>query len=274
MNIRVAHSPDSDDAFMFYGLATGKVDTRGYHFTHHLDDIETLNQAAAEGCYEVTALSIHAYAHLYRKYALLSTGASMGERYGPLVVSRSPMTRGELKGRRIAVPGLQTSAYLALKLLEPELSVQVVPFDRIIDAVRSGGVDAGLIIHEGQLSYERAGLSKVIDLGEWWYWETRLPLPLGGNAVRRDLGVERMKEISAIIGESIRYGLDHRADALEYALDFGRGLTPSEGDRFVGMYVNQRTLDYGEDGRRAVQLFLDRGFESGHLPERVRVEFF
>lgn len=271
--IRLAHSPDSDDAFMFYALATGKVETGGFEFVHHLADIETLNRAAVEGKYEVTAISIHAYAHLQHLYTLMNVGASMGDGYGPVVVSKRALVPGELKGRVIAIPGKWTSAYLALRILEPDFSERVLPFDQIIPAVASGTVDAGVVIHEGQLSYRVKGLSKVIDLGEWWKDETKLPLPLGGNVVRKDLGKKKGRRISALVAESIRYALEHREEALEYALQFGRGLDVSQGDQFVSMYVNNRTLDYGKDGREAVQLFLDRGFEIGILPAKTQVAF-
>ena len=271
--IHLAHSPDSDDAFMFFALATGRINTGSYEFVHRLDDIETLNKAAVEGAYEVTALSIHAYAHLADRYALMNCGASMGEGYGPIVVAKRGMTIADLHSRRIGIPGLKTSAYLALKLLEPDFIPVVIPFDKIDAAVVDGSVDAGLLIHEGQLSYSGEGLQKVVDLGEWWQETTGLPLPLGGNAVRRDLGGEAMREVTRLVEQSIRYGLEHREDALHYALAFGRGLDEVQGDRFVSMYVNGRTLDYGPDGRNAVQLFLDRGFDLGLLPRRVEVEF-
>jgi len=271
--IHVAHSPDSDDAFMFYALATGKIETGGIEFVHHLDDIESLNLAAMSGKYEVTAVSIHAYAYLADQYALLNSGASMGEGYGPVLVARESFSSDCLEDKLVAVPGEKTSALLALRLYSPGISTRVVRFDEIIPAVIDGKVDAGLVIHEGQLFYERQGLSKILDLGEWWQNETGLPLPLGGNAVRRDLGPEEVQRIAGLIKESIRYALEHREEALEYALDFGRGLTSEEGDRFVGMYVNNRTLDYGAEGREAVQMFLDRGFEAGIVPRRVQADF-
>lgn len=271
--VHVAHSPDSDDAFMFYALARGKIDTADIEFVHHLDDIETLNQAALSGMYEVTAVSIHAYAYLSDRYALLNSGASMGEGYGPVLVGRESICADSLVEKLIAIPGEKTSALLALRLHSPRVKTCTIRFDEIIPAVVEGRVDAGLVIHEGQLSYSRKGLKKVLDLGEWWQQETGLPLPLGGNAVRRDLGDEQIRRISNLIRESIRYALQHREEALEYALDFGRGLSAEEGDRFVGMYVNERTLDYGVEGREAVQLFLDRGYEAGLLPDRVRADF-
>ncbi len=269
--IRVAHSPDSDDAFMFYALATGKIDTGEFEFVHELRDIETLNQAALEGTYEVSAVSIHGYAYINDRYALLNSGASMGEGYGPILVSKA--SSRDLEDRTVAVPGLRTSAYLGLQIHSPGIETRVLPFDEITDAVLCGDVDLGLIIHEGQLSYRDAGLKKVFDLGEWWKDETGLPLPLGGNVIRRDLGAGKIAQISSLISQSIRYSLDNRESALAYALQFGRGLDASQADRFVSMYVNERTLDYGEDGRRAVRLFLDLGHEKGLIPHKVEVEF-
>ncbi len=272
--LRVAHSPDSDDAFMFYALATGKVDTGDIEFIHELQDIETLNRRALAGELEVTAVSIHAYAYLSDKYALLPHGASMGEGYGPRLVARSPFTREELAGKTIAVPGTLTSAYLALKLFAPDVDTVVVPFDEILERVAAGEYEVGLLIHEGQLTYMNEGLHLIADLGAWWAEETGgLPLPLGGNAIRRDLGPELIKRASRLLRESIAYGLEHRTAALVHAESYGRGLDRSQTDEFVGMYVNQRTLDYGPDGRRAVQLFLDRGFEAGLIPHRITVDF-
>lgn len=271
--IHVAHSPDSDDAFMFYGLATGKIETGEFEFEHHLDDIETLNQAAFEGKYEVTAVSIHAYAYLADRYALLNSGASMGEGYGPVLIAREAFPPSELGQKLVAVPGEKTSAYLALRLYNREFSHQVISFDEIVAAVENGLVDAGVVIHEAQLSFPDQGLKKIVDLGEWWTKETGLPLPLGGNVIRRDLPPADGRAISRLVHESIRYSLEHREEALDYALQFGRGLDETQGDRFVNMYVNSRTLDYGEEGRRAVQLFLDRGHDSGILPHRIQVEF-
>ncbi len=272
--IRVAHSPDSDDAFMFYALAAGKLDTGGLRFEHVLADIETLNQKAKDGVYEVTAISIHAYAHLAGRYALLPHGASMGERYGPLVVAREPLEAGQLEGKRIAIPGLWTSAYLALRLFQPQFAALVTPFDRIGEVVRSGEADAGVLIHEGQLTYETAGLHKVLDLGVWWQRESGgLPLPLGGNAIRKDLGADHISAVNTALRRSIEHALHHRQEALTYAMDYGRGIARETADRFVGMYVNDYTLDYGPRGRRAVELFLRRGFEAGLIPHRVAVEF-
>ncbi len=273
VEIRLAHSPDSDDAFMFYALAAGKIPTGIYRFTHRLEDIETLNRKALRGEYEVTAVSIHAYAHIADKYVLLGSGASMGERYGPILVAPAPWKDTDLTGKLIAVPGTLTSAFLALKIFQPGFQHVVIPFDRITPAVLKGEAEAGLLIHEGQLTYAQEGLHKVLDLGEWWHSVTGLPLPLGGNAIRRDLGAERIAEISRLLRESIRYSLDHREDALRHALQYARGLDKGEADRFVGMYVNDRTLDYGVDGRRAVQLFLDRAFERNLIPSAVKVDF-
>jgi 1,4-dihydroxy-6-naphthoate synthase len=271
--ITVAHSPDSDDAFMHYALAKDRIPTEGLTFHHVLKDIETLNRWAMEGRYEVSAVSIHAYAYLADKYALLPHGASMGDRYGPLVIARAPLARDELKGKRIAVPGLMTTAYLALRLLEPDFEAVEINFDEIMDAVREGRVEAGLIIHEGQLTYAMEGFHKVVDMGEWWNDETGLQLPLGGNAIRRDLGPELTRKVSRLLRESIRYALEHREEALRYAMQFARDMPTELADRFVGMYVNDVTLDYGEEGRRAVQLLLDRAHERGLIPNRVVAEF-
>ena len=272
--IRVAHSPDSDDAFMFYGLASGAVDTGDLEFVHELQDIESLNRRALAGELEVTAVSIHAYAYLADKYILLPHGASMGEGYGPRLVAKEPLEREDLGGKKIAVPGTMTSAYLALKMYFPEAETVVVPFDQINDHVQDGSVDVGLIIHEGQLTYADEGLHLIADMGVWWGEQTGgLPLPLGGNVIRRDLGEEVIRNTSRYLRESIAYSLDNRKEALEYAIQFGRGLDAEQCDEFVGMYVNPRTLDYGEDGRRSVQLFLDRGYEEGLIPHRIEVEF-
>jgi 1,4-dihydroxy-6-naphthoate synthase len=273
IEIRVAHSPDSDDAFMFYALAAGKLSTGAFRFSHKLEDIESLNQKALRGEYEVTAVSIHAYAYIADKYALLPSGASMGDRYGPILVARERWDSPDLSGKKIAVPGMMTSAYLALKLYQPEFKHVLIPFDRIMEAVKRGEVDAGLLIHEGQLTYAAEGLAKVVDLGEWWHETTGLPLPLGGNAIRRDLGSDTIHEVSRLLRESIQYALDHRSDALRHALRYARNLDSAQADRFVGMYVNERTLDYGDEGRRAVQVFLDRAYQSGLIPKRMEVEF-
>ncbi len=272
--IQVGHSPDSDDAFMFYALARGKIDTGDLEFRHVLQDIETLNRRALRGELECSAVSIHAFAFLADRYALLSSGASMGDGYGPMVVARQPLAPDQLHEKTIAIPGTLTTAFLALKLLlRSDFAYEVVPFDQIIEAVAAGRVDAGLIIHEGQLTYRDRGLQKVVDLGEWWQAETRLPLPLGGNVIRKDLGPELLARISGYLRASIRYGLDHRDEALSHALEFARDMDRGKADQFVGMYVNQWTLDYGPRGRQAVQLLLDRGFEADVIPERVTAEF-
>jgi 1,4-dihydroxy-6-naphthoate synthase len=273
MTITVAHSPDSDDAFMFYGLASGNVDTNGVVVEQILADIETLNRAAFEGRYEVTAVSFHAYAHLADKYALLPHGASMGDRYGPIVVARQngPTT---VKDARIAIPGTLTTAYLALRMYEPSFDYVVLPFDEIQPAVVDGRVEAGLLIHEGQLTYADEGLRKIVDLGEWWAERTAgLPLPLGGNIIRRDLGPALMNTVSKMLHDSIAYALSHRPEAVEYALQFGRGLDRARADRFVGMYVNDLTLSYGDRGKRAVERLMADAFERGLIPQRVAVEF-
>jgi 1,4-dihydroxy-6-naphthoate synthase len=271
--IHVAHSPDSDDAFMFYALAAGKIDTDGLTYVHELQDIETLNQRALRGELEVTAVSIHAYAYLSDRYALLPHGASMGDRYGPRLVARRPMAHEEIRGKRIAIPGPLTSAYLALRLFEPDFTPVPTPFDQIEDAVAIGTVDLGLLIHEGQLTYADSGLHLIQDLGAWWFDNTGLPLPLGGNVIRKDLGSALTHKISKHLRDSIAYGLKHRAGALDHAMQYARGLERSKADTFVGMYVNDWTLDYGDRGRRAVRLFLERGVESGVIPRPVSVEF-
>jgi 5,8-dihydroxy-2-naphthoate synthase len=273
--IRIAHSPDSDDAFMFYALTQGVLDVEGLEIRHVLQDIESLNQAAFQGTYEITALSFHGYAHLADRYQLMPSGASFGDGYGPVVVSRRPLGRSDLPGLRIAIPGELTTAHLALRLWQPDVTTEIVPFDKILDVVQSGEVDAGVVIHEGQLTYGDLGLRKVVDLGEWWKGETGLPLPLGGNGIKRDLDPDLKRRLCRLLTESINYGLDHRQEALGYATRYARGLEddPERSDRFVGMYVNDWTRDYGEAGRRAVQLLLDRGFEAGVLKSRVVAEF-
>jgi 1,4-dihydroxy-6-naphthoate synthase len=271
--IRLGHSPDPDDAFMFWGLAAGEVDARGFEFEHVLRDIQTLNEWALEGRLEVTAISLHAYPHVQDRYVLLPHGASMGSGYGPIVVAREPLTDDELREVEIAVPGRMTTAFLTLQLRLGEFRWREVPFDQIMDEVTSGQAAAGLLIHEGQLTYGAAGLEKIADLGEWWLDETGLPLPLGANVARRDLGPDVLRELSAVLAASIRAGLDNRERALEYALQFGRGLDDELADRFVGMYVNELTKDYGEEGRRAVRELLRRGEEIGAFSEPVRVEF-
>ena len=271
--IAVAHSPDSDDAFMFYALATHKVRTPGLRFTHTLCDIETLNQKAREGVYDVTAISFHAYPYIQDKYALMACGGSVGEGYGPMVVSPRPFTASEVKKVRIAVPGTLTTAYLALQLFAPGIETEVVPFDQIIPQVLDGKYEAGLIIHEGQLTYDKSGLHRVVDLGRWWLKITGLPLPLGGNAIRRALGAEVMAAVSVALRESIQYGLDHREEALSYAMQFARDLDAQQADKFVGMYVNERTLDYGAEGREAVRRLLDMGHKAGIISLEARVDW-
>jgi 5,8-dihydroxy-2-naphthoate synthase len=286
--ITVAHSPDSDDAFMFYGLASGNVDTGGIVINQVLSDIETLNRAAFDGKYEVTAVSFHAYAHLVDKYALLPHGASMGDKYGPIVVAPAFAPQGSsgrygasgvpgvmgVKGSRIAIPGTLTTAYLTLRIYEPDFEYVVVPFDEIQQAVLAGRADAGLLIHEGQLTYQDEGLRKIVDLGEWWAERTGgLPLPLGGNIIRRDLGPQMIAKVSKLLHDSIAYALSHRPEAVEYALQFGRGLDRAKTDRFVGMYVNDLTLAYGERGRQGLERLMADAYERGLIPQRVQVEF-
>lgn len=273
MRITVAHSPDSDDAFMFYGLASGRVSNEGLEIEQVLADIETLNRAAFDGQYEVTAVSMHAYAHLHETYALLPHGASMGDNYGPMVVVREDGPR-TLDGVRVAIPGTLTSAWLALQLHRPGLDYEVMPFDQILEAVRDGRAEAGLLIHEGQLTYADEGLRKIVDLGEWWFERTGgLPLPLGGNVIRRDLGDAMMRKVSRILHASIKCALDNRQDAVDYAIQFGRGLDRAKTDRFVGMYVNALTLDYGDRGREAVRRFLAEAWEKRLIPAKVQVEW-
>ena len=273
--ISIAHSPDSDGAFMFYGLATNRVSVPGLRFTHTLCDIQTLNQKAIEGdgVYDVTAISFHAYPYLQEKYALMTCGGSVGEGYGPMVVAPRAYSEGEIKRKKIAVPGKLTTAYLALKIFAPEIETEVVPFDQIIPRVLAGEYEAGLIIHEGQLTYDRSGLYRILDLGKWWLQKTALPLPLGGNAIRRSLCRELISSISAALRNSIQYALDHREEALAYAMQFARNLDPQLADRFVGMYVNERTLDYGEDGKEAVRRLLDMGHRAGIIPHKAKVDF-
>jgi 1,4-dihydroxy-6-naphthoate synthase len=272
--IRVGHSPDSDDAFMFYALTHDKIDTGGLRFVHQLEDIETLNRRALQGELEVSAVSIHAYAHLADRYALLASGSSMGDRYGPKLIAREPWSLDELKGRTIAIPGTLTTAYLTLQLcLGKDVPVQVMPFDQILPAVLAGQVEVGLIIHEGQLYYPDKGLHQVADLGEWWYGQTGLPLPLGGNVVRRDLGEESVQQIARLLKQSIEYALAHRQEALDYALQYARDLDPALADRFVGMYVNDWTVDYGPVGREAVRTLLKRAEEAGIVPGPIDVQF-
>jgi 1,4-dihydroxy-6-naphthoate synthase len=272
--ISIAHSPDSDDAFMFYGLATNKVRVPGYKFTHVLTDIETLNHKAInEAFYDITAISFHAYPYLQDKYTLMACGGSVGEGYGPMIVANPKMTLADAQKTRIAVPGTLTTAFLALRLFAPDIEYSVVPFDKIIPAVTAGEFDAGLIIHEGQLTYANDGLVKLLDLGQWWREKTNLPLPLGGNAIRRSLGQETMVMATQALRDSIQHALDHREEALAYAMQFARDLDPTLANRFVGMYVNERTLNYGEDGREAIRKLLDMGYERGIIPHRANVDF-
>ena len=272
--IRVGHSPDPDDAFMFHALANDKIDTGHYRFTHELQDIETLNRRALKGELELTAVSLHGYAFVTDKYALCSCGASIGDNYGPMVVARQPWRIDDLKGKKIAVPGTLTTAFLSLKLLLGDaFQFEVHPFDEILNIVAAGKADAGLIIHEGQLTYQKQGLHLVVDLGCWWHDQTGLPLPLGGNAIRRDLGATAMKEVTELLRESIRYGLDHRKEALKHAEQYGRDLDEARTDKFVGMYVNDWTIDFGQRGREAVATLLDRGYHAGIIPNPVQLEF-
>jgi 1,4-dihydroxy-6-naphthoate synthase len=271
--ITVAHSPDSDDAFMFYALATNKIDTGDLQFKHVLEDIQSLNEKAMRGVYDVTAISFHAYAYIADKYALLPHGASIGDNYGPIVVAREPFSPEAISSLKVAVPGKLTSAFLALRIFNPEFDYEVVPFDQIIAAVQEGRADAGLLIHEGQLFYQSLGLHKVLDLGEWWHERTGLPLPMGGNVIRRELGTELMSKVSGYLRESIQYSLDHREDALSYAMQFARDMEPALADRFVAMWVNELTLDYTERGREAVRRLLSEGYERGIIPHSVAVDF-
>jgi 1,4-dihydroxy-6-naphthoate synthase len=271
--ITIAHSPDSDDAFMFYGLATNKVRVPGLKFSHTLCDIETLNRKAMEGVYDVTAISFHAYPYLQDKYGLMTCGGSVGDGYGPMIVSTRPLSISEVKQIKLAVPGTLTTAYLALKLFAPSIETEVVPFDQIIPQVLAGKYEAGLIIHEGQLTYSKSGLYRVIDLGKWWRDITGLPLPLGGNAIRRELGSETIHEVSDALKNSIQYALDHREEALQYAMQFARDLDTASADKFVGMYVNERTVDYGPDGREAVRRLLDMGYKAGIIKQAAKVDW-
>jgi 1,4-dihydroxy-6-naphthoate synthase len=271
--ISIAHSPDSDDAFMFYALATNKLKADGLKFNHVLSDIETLNTKAMQGEYEVTAVSFHAYTFLADQYLLLNSGASMGDRYGPMVIAETPMAASDLKGKVIAVPGMMTTAYLVARLFEPDFEPVVVPFDKIFETVKKQKAEAGLIIHEGQLTYAKEGLHKVIDLGEWWHKGTQLPLPLGGNIIRKDLGSELIAQISRLLRQSIEYALEHREEALNYAVQFAKNLEPELTDKFVGMYVNERTLAYGPEEREAIQLLFDIGYRKGIIERHIEAEF-
>ncbi|MDI1240635.1 MAG: ABC transporter substrate-binding protein [bacterium] len=270
--ISVAHSPDSDDAFMFYGLATNKLETDGLKFEHTLKDIQSLNEDAKNGVFDVSAISFHAYAYVADKYALLPHGASIGDKYGPIVVSKEPRKADEIGEMKIAIPGELTSAFLALRIYNKDFTYEVVEFDKIIDAVREGRVDAGLLIHEGQLFYKQMGLDKVLDLGEWWHEKTGLPLPMGGNVIRRDLGDELMRQVSKYLHSSIQYSMDNREDALAYAMQFARDMAPELADRFVAMWVNDLTLDYGERGKEGVRRLLKEGFEAGIIPHEVDIQ--
>ena len=269
--IRIGHSPDSDDAFMFYALAKGLIPTNPFEIVHVIEDIETLNRRALNAELEVTAISVHAYAYVAGDYALMPCGASIGDRYGPLVVSKTPMDTVE--GKRIAIPGKMTTAYLTLSLFQPNFEAETRPFDKILEAVQQDEVDAGLIIHEGQLTYAREGLHKVIDLGEWWYEETGLPLPLGANVIRRNLGTETIHKVTSLLKQSIQYSLDHRVRGLEYAMTYARDMETELADKFVGMYVNDYTLDYGDKGRAGVRELLQRGNAAGVIPHRVDADF-
>jgi 1,4-dihydroxy-6-naphthoate synthase len=272
--IQLGHSPDSDDAFMFYGLAEHKVDSEGFEFEHVLRDIQTLNEWAREGRIEITAISVHAYAYVADKYTILSHGASMGDNYGPIVVTREPVDPEWLRDKRIAIPGEMTSAFLALRLFLGDFAYDVMPFDQIMEAVASGKAEAGLLIHEGQLTHESLGLHSIVDLGKWWYRETEgLPLPLGVNAVRRDLGPETMAQLSRILKASIIYGLEHRQEALQHAMQYARGLETTTADTFVGMYVNDWTVDMGERGKESIRLFLVNAAEQGYIPQGISVDF-
>ena len=271
--ITVAHSPDSDDAFMFYGLATNKFRVPGIKCTHTLCDIETLNRYAREGVYDVTAISIHAYPYVQQHYALLPTGGSVGEGYGPMIVAQRPYSASDIKRKRIAVPGIMTTAYLVLQLFAPGIETEVVPFDQILPQIQEGKQEAGLVIHEGQLTYDRVGLHRVVDLGQWWQKVTGLPLPLGGNAIRRSLGPRLISAVTSAIRASIQYGLEHREEALAYAMQFARDLDVELADKFIGMYVNERTLDYGPEGREAVRRLLEMGHHAGIISEESRLEF-
>jgi 1,4-dihydroxy-6-naphthoate synthase len=274
VEISIAHSPDSDDAFMFYGLATNKVRVPGYRFSHTLCDIETLNRKAQdEAFYDVSAISFHAYPYVQKDYAIMGCGGSVGENYGPMIVAKSNFSLDDLERITIAIPGTMTTAFLALKIFNPKLKTEIVPFDQIIPAILAGKYEAGLIIHEGQLTYAQSGLKKILDLGVWWREQTGMILPLGGNAIRRSLGAEKHKIISKALRDSIQHALDHREQALEYAMQFARDLDTGLASRFVSMYVNERTLDYGADGREAIVKLLDMGYEKGIIPIKPNVEF-
>lgn len=269
--IRIGHSPDSDDAFMFYALAKGLIPTEPFEIVHVIEDIETLNRRALAAELEVTAISVHAYAYVANDYAFMPCGASIGDKYGPLIVSKTPME--SLTGKRIAIPGKMTTAYLTMMLYQSDVKIETYRFDKIIEAVQQGEVDAGLIIHEGQLTYTREGLHKIVDLGEWWHEETGLPLPLGANVIRRNLGAEKIRSITSLLKQSIQYSLEHREHGLEYAMTYARDMETDLADKFVGMYVNDYTLDYGESGRTAVQELLTRGHKAGVIPHHIDADF-
>ena len=271
--IKVAHSPDSDDAFMFYGMATNKVRVPGVKFTHTLCDIETLNRKALEGYYDITAISFHAYPYIQDKYAIMPSGGSVGEGYGPMIVASRNIPVEEVTKVKIAVPGTMTTAYLALKLFAPDVVTEVVPFDQIIPKVLEGKYEAGLIIHEGQLTFNKVGLHRIVDMGRWWRDLTGMPLPLGGNAIKRELGPDLTTSCCNALRNSIQYALDHRDEALQYAMQFARDLDVQQADKFVGMYVNERTLDYGKDGREAISKLLQMGYQQGIIPNKPNVEF-
>ena len=271
--VRFGHSPDPDDAFMFYAIAKGKIDMRGFRVLHVVEDIESLNQRALRGELEATAVSVHAYAYLAGSYAIMRSGASIGEQYGPIIVSVNPLQPKDLYGKKIAIPGVLTTANLVLKLWEPNYSYVIVPFDKIFDYVKEGRAEAGLVIHEGQITYQEKGLHKVIDLGKWWWAETHLPLPLGVDVIRKNLGAEKMRAISDLFRESILYSLEHREEALDYALQFGRGISRKAGDHFVGMYVNEYTKDLGPKGESGIQMLFERAFQAKLLPQKITPEF-
>jgi 1,4-dihydroxy-6-naphthoate synthase len=271
--IKVAHSPDSDDAFMFYGMATNKIRVPGVKFTHTLCDIETLNRKALDGYYDITAVSFHAYPYIQDKYAIMPSGGSVGEGYGPMIVATRKIPVDEIAKIKIAVPGTMTTAFLALKLFAPDVVTEVVPFDEIIPRLREGKYEAGLIIHEGQLTFNKSGLHRIVDMGKWWRDLTSMPLPLGGNAIKRDLGPELTLACCNALRDSIQYALENREEALQYAMQFARDLDVQQADKFVGMYVNERTLDYGKDGREAIVKLLEMGYERGIIPSKPNVEF-
>jgi len=273
MKIRLAHSPDADDAFMFYGLAKNKIDTEGIEYEHVLKDIQTLNEWAKEGRMEVTAISAHAYAYVKDKYAVLTHGGSIGKNYGPMIIANQPITLESLKGKKIAIPGKMTSAYLSLKLCFPDFQEVLLNFDEIMDEVKKGTVDAGLIIHEGQLTYKEKGFYKIVDMGEWWFKKTGMVLPMGVNAIRRDLPEDVKKKVSKQLKQSIQYSLDNREAALDYALAFGRGLSRDIADKFVGMWVNERTIEMGEEGKNAIRQFLREGEKQHLIPPIGEIEF-